>query len=261
MEEKMKTLKPLYLLILTALLSSCYNDVSDGAFDSSSSGKGGSMARFCVAGDYLYTVDDRELKLFNIEEPSNPVFYENRTQKLGVSIETIFPMDTLLFIGSQNGMYIYNIADNRFPQYLSTTWHIKSCDPVVAHGNYAYVTLNSSNVFCGRWSNVLQVYDISNPLAPSLLREIPCHSPRGLGVGAGKLFLCDNNDLKVFDITNNPALPKQIDDLYSTNTEVEAAYDVIPLGNTLILTAANGIFQFDCSGDELRFLSKITTGK
>ncbi|MDR2424990.1 MAG: hypothetical protein LBD59_09745 [Prevotellaceae bacterium] len=259
----MKTGKLFFALTITAFLASCSTGDGSGSSDStgSSSGKGGSMARFCVAGDYLYTVDNQNLKLFNIETPNNPIFYEQRTINLGSGIETIFPMDTLLFIGAVDGMRILDISDGRFPQYLSLTRHITSCDPVVASGNYAYVTLNSSSIFCGRGSNVLQVYDISNTSEPRFIREIPCYSPRGLGVSEGKLFVCDNNGLKVFDIAANPAFPRQIDDLYSTGVEVKTAYDVIPMGNTLILTASNGIFQFDYSGNTLRLLSKISTSK
>jgi hypothetical protein len=36
--------------------------------ESANNGKGGSMARFAISGDILYTVSTDSLKLFNIEE-------------------------------------------------------------------------------------------------------------------------------------------------------------------------------------------------
>jgi hypothetical protein len=224
----------------------------------SSTGKGGSMARFCVSGDILYVVDNNTLKTFGISDPKKPVFYENRTEYLNFGVETIFPMDTLLFIGSQIGMYIYDISKPQ-PQLLSSVWHITSCDPVVANGKYAYVTLNSNNIRCGVRSNMLQIYDISNLRNPECVKEIRLTSPLGLGIDGNKLFICDRG-LKVYDLTD-PESPQWMEDNYSANVDVTNAYDVIPVDGLLILVASNGIFQFDYTGQTLKFLSKIETVK
>ena len=241
--------------ICAALVISC-NRGGDGSGSGDASGTGGSMARFCVTDDILYVVDNNSLKLFGISEPANPVFYETRTQELGFGIETIFRMDTLLFIGANDGMYIYDIRTPDFPSRLSVTRHIVSCDPVVAQDKYAYVTLNSVNIRCGRTSNVLEIYDISNPLAPVLKKTVSdFSSPLGLGVDGNKLFICDRG-LKVYDISE-PESPRQIADNYTANVDVRDAYDVIPLGGRLVLVASNGLFQFDYSGDNLKLLSKI----
>jgi hypothetical protein len=222
-----------------------------------SSGKGGSMARFCIVGDVLYTVDNNSLNIFNITDPKDPIFYEGRSQDLGFGIETIFPMDTLLFIGSQIGMYIYDISRPFFPQYLSTASHITSCDPVVAQGNYAYVTLNSNSIWCGRSSNVLQIYDITNLKKPQWKDDVSGFiSPMGLGIDGNKLFICDKG-LKVYDITD-PVSPRWIDDLYSAGIyDISDSYDVIPINGLLILVTSSGIYQLDYTGDLLKLLSKI----
>jgi hypothetical protein len=241
------------------LVASCSTDSNYSSENSSSSGgKGGSMARFCVVGDVLYTVDNKSLKIFNISDPKNPIFYEGRTQDLGFDIETIFPMDTLLFIGSQSGMHIYDISRPSFPQYLSIATHITSCDPVVAQGNYAYVTLNSNNIWCGRTSNVLQIYDITNTQKPIFVKELSSGftSPMGLGIDGNKLFICDKG-LKVYDITD-PISPVWIDDLYSAGLyDVSNSYDVIPINGLLILVTSSGIYQLDYTGELLKLLSKI----
>jgi hypothetical protein len=256
-------MKQIYLLMIVSTMLLVTSCSTDSNFDSdgggSSEGKGGSMARFCVVGDVLYTVDNKSLKIFNISDPQNPIFYEDRTQDLGFDIETIFPMDTLLFIGSQSGMLIYNIAKPLLPQYLSRATHITSCDPVVAQDNYAYVTLNSNNTWCGRSSNVLQIYDITNPREPEWKGDMPGFtSPMGLGIDGNKLFICDKG-LKVYDITN-PVSPEWIDDLYSAGlyNEIGDSYDVIPINGLLILVTSKGIYQLDYTGESLKLLSKIT---
>lgn len=248
------------LLILPVV--SCEKDTYLGNA-SSESGKGGSMARFTISGDYLYTVDGERLKTFSVENASQPRYLKEKEQVVGFGIETIFTLDTLLLIGAQDGMHIYNIKRPEFPQFMSTTTHIRSCDPVVASGNYAYVTLNSNNVGCARGTNVLQIYDISDPHSPDMSVEVRGFTgPRGLGVDGNKLFICDNG-LKVFDITN-PIDPIWKADL-SKIPEASGidAYDVITLNGILLLTGKNGFYQFAYSTDsdtdfDLRFLSKIT---
>ena len=75
----------------------------------SGTGIGGSMARFTIVGDYLYTVDSWDLNTFDISDQINPEFKSK--VGLGWGVETIFPYDNRLFIGAQNGMHIYNLEN------------------------------------------------------------------------------------------------------------------------------------------------------
>jgi hypothetical protein len=197
------------------------------------------------------------LKIFDIEDAANPKYYPDRNLLVGFNIETIFPMDTLLFIGSRDGMYLYDITEPRFPLFLSQVSHIRSCDPVVAQDNYAYVTLNTNVSNCGNVANnVLNIYDITIPSEPSLKKTLPMNGPTGLGVDGNKLFVCDRG-LKVFNISD-PLNIKQIDDLGDIDqVNIRAAYDVIPMNGLLILVAKEGLFQFDYTGERLKFVSKI----
>ena len=166
-------------------------------------------------------------------------------------------MDTLLFIGSRSGMYVYDITEPRFPMLLSQVSHLRSCDPVVAQGNYAYVTLNTNASNCGpNPNNVLQVYDISDPTKPELKSTRSLNGPSGLGIDGTKLFVCDSG-LKLFDITN-PLNIRQIDDLVDIDqVNIRSSYDVIPVDGLLILVAEEGLFQFDYTGDKLKYVSKL----
>src|SRR5690606_21363599 len=83
------------------------------------------------------------------------------TVSIGFDVETIFPYGEKLFIGSASAMYIYDISDPKNPARQGTVSHIRACDPVVADGNYAYVTLRNNNSGCGGSQNILNIYDIS----------------------------------------------------------------------------------------------------
>ncbi len=225
-----------------------------------SSGQGGSMARFTISGDFLYTVDHKTLKVFDVSKPEQINYLESRDQAVGIDIETIFTMDTLLFIGSQNGMYIYDIKRPGLPLRLSSVQHIRSCDPVVAQGNYAYVTLNTENSWCGGNLNVLQIYDISNPKEPILMKTMPLDYPKGLGIDGNKLFICSNG-VRVYDITS-PTNPIWIDDLsYMPEAGGITMYDVIPRNGILLAVGETGLWQFDYSGEKMSFVSKIAVNK
>jgi hypothetical protein len=259
----MKQYKHLLRVAAIALLAAaCTQGESSGDLDYSSdggesgSGQGGSMARFTISGDHLYTVDNSTLKVFDVSIPDKPHYLPSKDQEMTWGIETIFTLDTLLLVGSQNGLYIYNISRPEFPDHLSTTLHVTSCDPVVASGNYAYVTLNSNASWCGRTSNLLQVYDISNPRFPVRVAEKPLSGPRGLGILGNDLFVCDRG-VKVFDVSD-PLNPYWYDDLdHIREIDAISAYDVIPLPSTLLVVGEDGLYQLDHSGERLAFTSKI----
>ena len=243
------TILPVLLIGLLAI--SCEGSFADNSSNAASGGKGGSLARFAITGDNLYAVTLAELKHFDITDPEQPDFSSNINLNFGV--ETIFPMENHLFIGTRTGMLIYDISTPTAPKYLSSYSHVYSCDPVVVQGNYAYVTLNSENTFCGRNNNRLDIIDISNLSEPVNVAEYGMESPKGLGVDNDLLFLCDDG-LKLYDISNkeNITLLQQL--------SIKAT-DVIPNDSILIVTGSEGIYQYDYSSGSLDLLSKISLTK
>ena len=246
-----------------ALAAAACSSSADGGMPSQGGGgegQGGSMARFTIVGDCLYTVDHTTLKVVDISNPAHPGAMPFKDVELGFDIETIFYYDDMLFIGSRSAMHIYDISRPHYPSELSVTRHFPSCDPVVADGGYAYVPLNSDNASCWRGTDALQVYDIADPKHPFLVSaDEKIRSPKGLGVdaAAGRLFVCCKGGLKVYDLAE-PGYPVWVDDL--TNLpEVGSidAYDVIPRGGLLILIGADGLYQFDYTEENLSFVSKI----
>ncbi len=241
--------KILAILLLSTIIYACRGDAVSA---SPTTGTGGSTARFTIANGYLYIVDNQSLKTYNIQNASNPIFVKKSS--LNTVVETIFPFNNHLLIGTQNGMYIFNISSPENPQFVSVYSHVVSCDPVVAEGNYAYVTLRSGTN-CNRGLNVLDVIDIRDLKTPKLLSSYPMQSPHGLGVGGDLLFVTEGDyGMKVFDKTDPKAL-KQINYFQDF-----AAVDVIPEDNTLIVTGKDGVYQYSYNAQkELKLLSKIAT--
>jgi hypothetical protein len=207
------------------------------ATPSPSTGKGGSLARFTIVDDYLYTISGSDLQLFDIKNPANPYFWNKI--KIGWDIETIFPYHEKLFIGGQAGMYIYDNSDPAQPVKISRFAHVTSCDPVVVENNYAYVTLRGGTR-CGGRNNSLEIINIGNIYNPELIASYPMDSPYGLGIDRGLLFICDGDSgLKLFD-ASKPKELKKVGGFSGIKT-----HDVILHNGIAIVVGQKGLYQYD----------------
>lgn len=224
-------------------------NLSSGA---QSYGTGGSTARFTLMNSNLYTVSNATLKLFNVSDPRAPHFVNSIN--IGSGIETIFPYENKLFIGSTTGMHIYNAINPSAPVKLSTYQHLTSCDPVVVQGKYAYVTLRSGNL-CRLGTNVLDVLDIQDPAKPALVSSFPMLNPHGLAIDNDNLFICEGkNGLKAFNSSDAKTIgQRQLSFLQNFN-----AVDVIAGPKSLIVTGSGGIYQYDYTNpSNMKFLSHL----
>ncbi len=211
------------------------------------SGQGGSLARFKIVSDYLYVVDYSNINVFNISDLDNPETLQD--VNVGWDIETIFNQGNTLFIGGQQGMYIYDISTPSTPTFVSEFRHGTACDPVVVDGDYAYVTLRGGNA-CGSTESGLYVIDVSNLAEPKLEVIYPMVEPYGLGVKNDNLFVCDGNaGLKVFDKSSAPNLT-QVNHFENINT-----FDVIPLSNTLLMIGSDAFYQYEYLNNDISLIS------
>jgi len=214
----------------------------------STTGQGGSFARFKIVEDYLYAVEPWSINVFDISDLDAPkVLQEVFTEG---TIETIFNQGDILFLGGTQGMYIYDISAPETPTYVSQFTHGRACDPVVVSGDYAFVTLRSNN-FCGTSAESgLYIVDVSDLSNPTLQKTYQMTEPYGLGVKEEKLFICDGPDgLKVYDKTN-------VDDLVQLNHFEEInTYDVIPLSNSLLMIGDKVLYQYEYLDNEIELLS------
>lgn len=231
--------------------SSSANSKSSG----SPVGKGGSMARFAIVNNRMYTVSNSDLNVFNITVPANPV-YNNKVNVGNWNIETIFPFRDKLFIGSQNGMFIYNINNPDKPASAGQFSHVQSCDPVIADDNYAYVTLRSGTA-CQGFTNQLEILKLNNLTDPQLMKTYPFTNPHGLSKDGNLLFICDGGDgLKIYNASDvsNLQLIKQF-----LNLET---YDVIAFNNKALVVAKDGLYQYDYSDiNNIHLISKLSIAR
>lgn len=222
---------------------------SAGSESGGQSGVGGSMARFAINGDYLYAVDHHSLITFDVSTSST---VKANQQSVGWAIETIFPYQDNLFIGSESAMYIYDLSNPVSPGQLSVYWHSTACDPVVVEGDYAFVTLREGER-CPRGVNRLEVIDVEDLQWPEKVKFYEMINPHGLGIDNGMLFVSEgDHGLKIMDATN-PLDIKQIRHITDIKT-----YDVIPFNGVLMVTGESGIIQYDYSDiNDLKHLSTI----
>ena len=213
-------------------------------------GQGGSMARFALMNDRLYTVTSSDLDVFNITSPNNPV--RTNTVNIGWDIETIYPFRNRLFIGSMTGMYIYNVSNPDVPARVGQFSHVRTCDPVIADDTYAYITLRSGTP-CQGFTNELDIVRLNDLTNPTLVKVYNMKNPHGLSKDGNRLFICDGIEgLKIYDASdvNNLQMVKRIEGIET--------YDVIAFNNRALVVAKDGLYQYDYSDmNNITLLSKI----
>jgi hypothetical protein len=239
----------LYFTPGIALASSAAQSYRNGP--SSAIGQGGSMARFALVDNYLYTVGYSDLSVFNIASSNDPLF----SNKVHVDwhVETIYPFKNKLFVGANNGMYIYDINSSPSnPAKVGEFTHVRTCDPVIADDNYAYVTLHSGTTCLG-YSNELDIVKLNNLTNADLIKTYNLTSPHGLSKDGTTLFICDGTDgLKIYNTSNILNLQ-----LINQFTGLET-YDVIAWNKVALVVAKDGLYQYDYSNlSNIHLLSKI----
>lgn len=231
------------------MLSSCSDNANNSEGSTfTDSGQGGSLARFALFQDYLYVVDDTNLNVFSITDLENPV--QVNTVQIGFNIETLFSYKAYLYIGSRNGMFIYDIANPEEPSYLSDVQHFTACDPVIANDTHAFVTLHS-NIGCGTDVNLLEIYDVTDVTNPVLVSSRSLTRPIGIGLYGNYLFVCDD-EVKVFDVSD----PENSQLVTSLNV---SAFDVIINSGILILIGEDGLYQFSLDDSDINNIQHLST--
>ncbi|RYZ31070.1 MAG: hypothetical protein EOO10_00455 [Chitinophagaceae bacterium] len=217
-------------------------------------GTGGSMSSFTIVNDYLYAVSAASLYSISLANPQDP--QQTAVRNMGWGIETIYPFQNKLFIGSRNGMFIYDLGNPANPAQQGQFRHATSCDPVIADGQYAYVTLRNGTA-CNTTLNELNILDISNMSSPQLKARHNLTNPHGLAKDGNTLIICDGKDgLKIYNASAplNLQLVKKVEGLET--------YDVIAMNNRAIVVAKDGLYQYDYSNPaNPALLSKLAVTK
>jgi len=235
----MKKIHFLYIVLIASFLSceKSSDGTSGDALYSGGTGVGGSLAKFTIAGNYLYAVSSHYIYTVNISDSKKPV--QTNETPLSFDMETIYPYKNNLFIGSKTGIYIYSLENPAAPKLIGEAKHGRSCDPVIANDSVSYSTLKGST-FCGPATSGLYVYDVKDLNKPQLKVTIPINEPIGLGMADSALYVsCAAEGLRVYNIKNayTPVEKK----LFAGYNFI----DVIPYNDILICWTTEGIVLYD----------------
>ena len=203
-------------------------------------GMAGSEAAMTMVGNYLYAIPEpHSISTVDITDPTHLNLVGNIPA--GFDLETIFPLQDKLLVGSKEGVYIYTIDNaSHQPVEQGQFKHGTACDPVIADQQYAYVTLHKGTN-CGGTSDELDVLNAQDISQATLLKTYPMTGPTGLGKDGSLLFVCDGPVVKVFNASDpsNLQLVSQM--------PVDSANDVIAANHLLLVVAAGGLYEFDYS--------------
>ncbi|MEP6846589.1 MAG: hypothetical protein ABI861_11320 [Panacibacter sp.] len=228
------------------------------AFDANgpkaASGVAGSMAGMVLMNNYLYAISEmHSLGIVDVTNPSAPKL--DSSFFAGYDLQTIFPFEDKLFLGSAIGMFMYDVSDPRHPVSIGQFEHGRACDPVIADASYAYVTLHAGDG-CGGDQNELDVIDITNLENSSLVKTYTLTKPTGLAKDGHLLFVCDGTEVKVYDAANPLKL------IILQQIKSNEPYDVIVANKKALVVTADGLYQYDYSNiSNIRLLSFLAAKK
>ena len=207
--------------------------------NASNTGIAGSTAVMTMIGNYLFAIpEEHSLGVVDLTNPKQPT--KLYSQFAGYDLETIFPLQDKLLLGSKEGVYIYSISNPSQPTQISEFTHGTACDPVIADGGYAYVTLHAGSS-CGGSANELDVLNAQDLTNATLLKTYPMTKPSGLAKDGTLLFVCDGSVVKVFD-ASDPSNLRLLASLAADNPN-----DVIAYNPLLLVVTPGGLYQFDYS--------------
>jgi len=231
---------------------------------SSTTGEAGSMSRFAIIEDTLYAINSAKINAIDISIPTAPLKASRTDAAWG--IETLFAYNNYLYVGAFDGMYIYE-------QEVSTgdltlvghTSHARSCDPVIVSQDVAYVTLHAGGGCSVSNTNVLELYNVSDPSKVTQILSKNMWEPKGLDIDGNQLFVCDGDaGLKVYDINRTAT------EVNATYTDINVTltramndstldcYDLIAHNNILYISNEDSIVQYSYTGETLTKLSTIS---
>ena len=221
------------------------------SFAGSSGSSIGTVNRIAHTKDHLYIISNSIIYSFR----DDTEFEKVSENSIGWAMETIYPKDDALFIGTQNSMEILSITDPDNPSWISNFSHATSCDPVLPTDETAYVTLRSGNECDGNVDALIAI-DIQSLTRLEAIQEIEMESPYGMTIINGQLYVGEGeNGLKVFDILEDNTL-----ELVDFDKSIQA-YDVIPhptRADVILIASPEGFGQYQITTTNKKLLSWIS---
>ncbi|MBK8848119.1 MAG: hypothetical protein IPO27_16910 [Bacteroidetes bacterium] len=101
-----------FLAIVLFILSACEKETTTTS-ERKATGQSGSITRFAIKDNYMYTIDVNYVKIFDISNNDNPV-YKNSI-KLDYGLETITIYGNGIYVGANDGLYYLDINNPENP--------------------------------------------------------------------------------------------------------------------------------------------------
>ncbi len=247
----------LSILIIISLASStgCKKALESPLQFDSLDQSGGNLARFTIIGNYLCVVNGGALKVYNIQDPANPVHIGDVGPGATIlSLRTF--KDSLLVIGiltnasSSYSLNLYSFKNTPSIQLTGSLTSSQAEDPFTYKNNDILTTSRNGPgpSYYVPYSQ-LCVYDIKNLYRPDYTIHQNIYTPLDLSADGNNLFVCDSG-LKVFDITDLSKIAMK------KHFNIEAQ-NVLSNSSNLTILGTTGLFQYRYASDTINLLSKI----
>lgn len=221
------------------------------SFAGSSGSSIGTVNRIAHTNDHMYIIGNSVIYTFKDDGQLEKLNEDH----IGWNMETIYPRENTLFIGTQNSMEILSISDPANPSIVGVFSHATSCDPVLPTDDTAYVTLRSGNE-CDGNVDALSAVNIENLTAPFAIQDIEMESPYGMTIIDDLLYVGEGeNGLKTFKILSDDTL-----ELVDHDRSIQA-YDVIPhptQSDIILVASPTGFGQYQLTSTSKKLLSWIS---
>lgn len=226
-------LKTSLYLLATLLISACEYEADPEPEVSDGNGK--AVADFIVQNNRLITIESTFIKIYSLADSAKPVLETTYSTSDDAEFESIYEYKTnMLMIGTSEGTFFKDHSTPGTLTDLAFSEIITSCDTGITQGNYLYITQRSDED-CGDTNNSnnksqLLVYNILQVDNPSLEKSIDIDTPYGLGINGTNLFVCYEQGVIEFDISD-PINPDQTGDYSQPCDNIIASQDPMILSD------------------------------
>ncbi len=180
----------------------------------------------CAKDDYVYLYLDNEIQIVDISSPQNPTLIStcNIPEMQSITYSKLVIKDSILLIGTYDGLYLYDISNPLFPFML--TFHNT---PRVYD-----IEIENDNIFIS-YSDGLEIINI-NDLNIQVVSKYYQYDFFDILVDGDLLYANASNEyfggLYLFDISN-------FDDIYSLGTYAGSGYIISVRDNIVFLNTHN----------------------
>jgi hypothetical protein len=218
------------------------------------------VSTLAVVDSFVYVVRFNDVYVY--KDTHNGNFTHVSTKQISSNIYHLASSGNTLIAAAYNtsapdSLIIFDIIDRTNPIQVGITSTNSNTQNLSLHGHYAYLQGITN----------LEVFDFSNPAAPSSLGSTSIDTTYAMSISGNYLFLTSvsglsSTDLRVLDISN-PATPTQIASTHastgSTNITVSGNYAYLAIGNYLriynisnpsnpeLVSTTNGPFSYAIS--------------